>query len=258
LKTHLSDKHYLSKKRLRGWYIRMYSNIECNVSQDSVEQLKNSVPSSHVRRERKETIEQLNILYLPITFGVSEKRLRGICSDDFKRKSSEEQNCSKSTRTELLNLCHSLFVAFRRVYHELLEKDAALQNVEDPHMRAELESKFEEESASTKRHTIGVMGLIGKLFVWKMITLIILCEGFMIRVLYVVTGYCLLAHAARASAASQLKFIILELIISTARNKTVFLFIAKSVRVFFKKALVAVGTHWPGCPAPLVHWSDFS
>ncbi|KRY45172.1 hypothetical protein T03_2327 [Trichinella britovi] len=34
-------------------------------------------PSNHVRRERKETIEQLKILYLPITFGVSEKRLRG-------------------------------------------------------------------------------------------------------------------------------------------------------------------------------------
>ncbi|KRY24919.1 hypothetical protein T01_6555, partial [Trichinella spiralis] len=28
------------------------------------------------RRELKETIEQLKILYLPITFGVSEKRLR--------------------------------------------------------------------------------------------------------------------------------------------------------------------------------------
>ncbi|KRZ47974.1 hypothetical protein T02_4709 [Trichinella nativa] len=33
---------------------------------------------SHVLRERKETIEQLKFLYLPITFGVSEKRLRGI------------------------------------------------------------------------------------------------------------------------------------------------------------------------------------
>ncbi|KRX12226.1 hypothetical protein T07_389 [Trichinella nelsoni] len=39
--------------------------------------LENSVPSNHVRRERKETIEQLKILYLPITFGVSEKRLLG-------------------------------------------------------------------------------------------------------------------------------------------------------------------------------------
>ncbi|KRX89214.1 hypothetical protein T12_14951, partial [Trichinella patagoniensis] len=39
--------------------------------------LENSVPSNHVRRERKETIEQLKFLYLPITFGVSEKRQRG-------------------------------------------------------------------------------------------------------------------------------------------------------------------------------------
>ncbi|KRX72100.1 hypothetical protein T12_1264, partial [Trichinella patagoniensis] len=39
--------------------------------------LENSVSSNHVRRERKETVEQLKILYLPITFGVSEKRLRG-------------------------------------------------------------------------------------------------------------------------------------------------------------------------------------
>ncbi|KRY26349.1 hypothetical protein T01_10807, partial [Trichinella spiralis] len=38
--------------------------------------LENNVPSNHVRRERKETIEHLKILYLPITFGVSEKRLR--------------------------------------------------------------------------------------------------------------------------------------------------------------------------------------
>ncbi|KRX38565.1 hypothetical protein T06_16389, partial [Trichinella sp. T6] len=43
--------------------------------------LENSVPSNHVRRERKETIEQLNILYLPITFRVSEKRLRGLVFD---------------------------------------------------------------------------------------------------------------------------------------------------------------------------------
>ncbi|KRZ64656.1 hypothetical protein T08_1049 [Trichinella sp. T8] len=41
------------------------------------EQSENSVPSNHAQRERKETIEQLNILYLPITYGVSEKRLRG-------------------------------------------------------------------------------------------------------------------------------------------------------------------------------------
>ncbi|KRZ81803.1 hypothetical protein T08_6257, partial [Trichinella sp. T8] len=33
-------------------------------------------------RERKETIEQLNILYLPITFGVSEKRLLGQMLDE--------------------------------------------------------------------------------------------------------------------------------------------------------------------------------
>ncbi|KRY25854.1 hypothetical protein T01_11719 [Trichinella spiralis] len=90
---------------------------------------------------------------------------------DFKHKSSEGQNCTKSTRTELLNLCQSQFGAIRRMYHELREKEAALQNVEDPNMRAELEAEFEEESASTNRHTIGVMRLIGKLFVWKMITL---------------------------------------------------------------------------------------
>ncbi|KRY04368.1 hypothetical protein T12_11721, partial [Trichinella patagoniensis] len=64
----------------------------------------------------------------------------------------------------LLNLCQSQFGAIRRMYHELREKKEALQNVEDPHMRAELETEFEEESASTKRHTIGVMRLIGKLF----------------------------------------------------------------------------------------------
>ncbi|KRY32190.1 hypothetical protein T01_4168 [Trichinella spiralis] len=93
-----------------------------------------------------------------------------IWGEDFKRKSSEEQNYSKSTRTELLNLCQSRF--------------------EDPNMRAELEGEFEEESASTKRHSIGVTRLIGKLFVWRMITLSIFCEGFMNRVLYVVTAYC--------------------------------------------------------------------
>ncbi|KRY24610.1 hypothetical protein T01_2935 [Trichinella spiralis] len=53
------------------------------------------------------------------------------------------------------------FGAIRRMYHELREKDAVLQNVDDPNMRAELEREFEEESASTKRHTIGVMRLIG-------------------------------------------------------------------------------------------------
>ncbi|KRY25807.1 hypothetical protein T01_13853 [Trichinella spiralis] len=174
---------------------------------------------------------------------------------DFKHKSSEGQNCTKSTRTELLNLCQSQFGAIRRMYHELREKEAALQNVEDLNMRAELEAEFEEESASTNRHTIGVMRLIGKLFVWKMITL----------VLYVVTGYCFTwwtcEHSAHASAASQLKFIILELIISTARNKTGCKRVdtasrsGKSQEIFvqmlFKKGLVAMGTHWTGCPAPL-------
>ncbi|XP_003366613.1 conserved hypothetical protein [Trichinella spiralis] len=133
--------------------------------------------------------------------------------ENFKRKSSEEQNCPKSTRTEFLNLCQSQFGAIRRMYHELREKDAVSQNVEDPNMRAELEREFEEQSASTKRHTIGVMRLIGKLFVWKMITLTIHCEAFMNRVLYVVTRYCFTwwtcGHAAHASSASQLKFIIL-------------------------------------------------
>ncbi|KRX24589.1 hypothetical protein T07_10301 [Trichinella nelsoni] len=38
--------------------------------------------SNHVRRERKETIEHLKILYLPITFGVSEKRLCGQMLDE--------------------------------------------------------------------------------------------------------------------------------------------------------------------------------
>ncbi|KRY43732.1 hypothetical protein T03_9796 [Trichinella britovi] len=70
---------------------------------DSVKQFENDVQSNHVGRERKETIRQLKILYLPITFGVSEKRLRG---KNFKRKSSEQQNCPKSTHTELLNVCH--------------------------------------------------------------------------------------------------------------------------------------------------------
>ncbi|KRX71994.1 hypothetical protein T06_4803 [Trichinella sp. T6] len=44
---------------------------------ETIEHLENSMQSNHVQRERKETIEQLNILYLPITYGVSEKRLRG-------------------------------------------------------------------------------------------------------------------------------------------------------------------------------------
>ncbi|KRX31383.1 hypothetical protein T05_14882 [Trichinella murrelli] len=51
-------------------------------------------------------------------------------------------------------------------------------------MRTQFLTEFEEESASTKRHTIGVMRLIGKLFLWKMITLTILCEGLMNRQLH--------------------------------------------------------------------------
>ncbi|XP_003366073.1 hypothetical protein Tsp_15636 [Trichinella spiralis] len=131
----------------------------------------------------------------------------------------------KSTRTELLIFANRSFAPIRRMYHELREKDAVLQNVEDPNMRAELEREFEEQSASTKRHTICVMRLIGMLFMKKMITLTILCEGFMNRVLYAVTRYCFTwwtcGHAAHASSVSQLKFIILELIISTARSRMV-------------------------------------
>ncbi|KRX71969.1 hypothetical protein T06_6460 [Trichinella sp. T6] len=56
----------------------LYLPITHGVSEKGLrEQSENSVPSNHAQRERKETIEQLNILYLPITFGVSEKRLRG-------------------------------------------------------------------------------------------------------------------------------------------------------------------------------------
>ncbi|KRY06407.1 hypothetical protein T03_17756 [Trichinella britovi] len=40
--------------------------------------------SNHVRRERKETIEQFKILYLPITHGVSEKRLREQILDEMR------------------------------------------------------------------------------------------------------------------------------------------------------------------------------
>ncbi|KRY06586.1 hypothetical protein T01_16217, partial [Trichinella spiralis] len=47
--------------------------------------LENSMPSNHVLRERKEIIEHLKILYLPITFGVSEKRLRGQILDELRR-----------------------------------------------------------------------------------------------------------------------------------------------------------------------------
>ncbi|KRZ43645.1 Eukaryotic translation initiation factor 4 gamma 3, partial [Trichinella pseudospiralis] len=96
-----------------------------------------------------------------------------ICNENLESKNSEEQDCAKSTRAELLNLCQSQFGAIRRLYKELWRKQAALQEVEDPKRRAELESELEEESAATKRHTIGVMRLIGKLFVWKMITLTI-------------------------------------------------------------------------------------
>ncbi|XP_003366151.1 conserved hypothetical protein [Trichinella spiralis] len=39
------------------------------------------------------------------------------------QKSNEEQNCPKSTRTELLNLCQSQFGSIRRMYHELREKE---------------------------------------------------------------------------------------------------------------------------------------
>ncbi|KRY27063.1 hypothetical protein T03_9137 [Trichinella britovi] len=60
-----------------------------------------------------------------------------ICPEDFKRKGSEEQNCPKSTSTQLLNLCQSQFCSIRRIYHELREKEETLQNVEDPHMRAQ-------------------------------------------------------------------------------------------------------------------------
>ncbi|XP_003366612.1 conserved hypothetical protein [Trichinella spiralis] len=49
---------------------------------DSVEQLETSVRRNHVLREQKETIEHLKILYLPITIGVSEKRLRGQMLDE--------------------------------------------------------------------------------------------------------------------------------------------------------------------------------
>ncbi|XP_003372200.1 hypothetical protein Tsp_11225 [Trichinella spiralis] len=124
---------------------------------------------------------------------------------DFKHKSSEGQNCTKSTRTELLNLCQSQFGGIRRMYHELREKEAALQNVEDLNMRAELEAEFEEESASTNRHTIGVMRLIGKLFGCK-----------------------------RVDTASR-----------SGKSQEIF------VQMLFKKGLVAMGTHWTGCPAPL-------
>ncbi|KRX12314.1 hypothetical protein T07_14405, partial [Trichinella nelsoni] len=43
-------------------------------------------------------------------------------------ESSEEQNCPKSTHTEFLKLCQSQFGSIRRMYHELREKEEALQN----------------------------------------------------------------------------------------------------------------------------------
>ncbi|KRY07951.1 hypothetical protein T12_13205 [Trichinella patagoniensis] len=64
------------------------------------------------------------------------RHLSAICSEDFKHKISEEQNCPKSTRNELLYMCQSQLDAIRRMYHELRERKEALQNVEDPHMRA--------------------------------------------------------------------------------------------------------------------------
>ncbi|KRX44128.1 putative DNA repair protein RAD50 [Trichinella murrelli] len=65
-----------------GYFER--AKLSHSSERDSVEQLENSVPNSHIRRERKETIEQLKILYLPITFGVSEKRLRGKILDEMR------------------------------------------------------------------------------------------------------------------------------------------------------------------------------
>ncbi|KRY37577.1 Eukaryotic translation initiation factor 4 gamma 3 [Trichinella spiralis] len=103
-----------------------------------------------------------------------------ICSEDFRQTSNDEQkNCPKSTRTELLNLCQSQFGSIRRVYSELRQRGEALRRVEDPSTRAELEAAFDEQSASTKRHTIGIMRLIGKLFLWRMITLTIVQQCLM-------------------------------------------------------------------------------
>ncbi|KRX77596.1 hypothetical protein T06_9509 [Trichinella sp. T6] len=64
----------------------------------------------------------------------------------------ELSNCAAEFVAKILNaravksktVPKSQFIAFRGVYHELLEKEAALQNVEDPLMRAELESDFGE------------------------------------------------------------------------------------------------------------------
>ncbi|KRZ37097.1 hypothetical protein T02_10832, partial [Trichinella nativa] len=58
---------------------------------------------------------------------------------------------------ELLNLCQSHFCSIRRVHCALQEKKELLKRVKDPNVRKELEAEFEDESTSTKRHTIGVM-----------------------------------------------------------------------------------------------------
>ncbi|KRZ89148.1 Eukaryotic translation initiation factor 4 gamma 3 [Trichinella sp. T8] len=103
-----------------------------------------------------------------------------ICSEDFKKKTSEEQkSCPKNTRMELLNLCQLHFSSIRRVHCDLQERKELLKRVKDPNVRKELEAEFEDESAATKRHTIGVMRLIGKLFLWKMITLTIVQQCLM-------------------------------------------------------------------------------
>ncbi|KRY06243.1 hypothetical protein T12_1311 [Trichinella patagoniensis] len=77
------------------------------------------------------------------------------------RKETRRINFGRNAKRHTPTLLQ--FVAFRRVYHELLEKEAALQNVEDPHMRAELESEFEEESASTKRCSLRCKWLLFQL-----------------------------------------------------------------------------------------------
>ncbi|XP_003366989.1 conserved hypothetical protein [Trichinella spiralis] len=49
--------------------------------------------------------------------------------------------------------------------------------------------EFEEECYCSKRHPIRIMGIILKLFLWRMITLTLLCEGVINRVLYVVIAH---------------------------------------------------------------------
>ncbi|KRY25611.1 hypothetical protein T01_10919, partial [Trichinella spiralis] len=46
---------------------------------------------------------------------IQKAKNRALATVTFKRKSSEEQNYPKSTRTELLNLCQSQFAAIRRM-----------------------------------------------------------------------------------------------------------------------------------------------